>query len=68
MWPFKKKEDTSVIVDERLLLKYLKKDICPDCKTKGQWLVGPCGGIAQNIMCGNCHSRFNITPFCAERI
>jgi len=42
---------------------------CPDCGDLKQFLAGPCGGLAQNIMCGTCKSKFNICPpWFAERI
>jgi transcription elongation factor Elf1 len=42
---------------------------CPDCGDKKQFLAGPKGGLAQNIMCNTCKSKFNVTPpFFAERI
>jgi hypothetical protein len=35
---------------------------CPDCDYRG-FVLGPKGGAAQNIECGNveCRSRFNVT-------
>jgi hypothetical protein len=33
---------------------------CPDCNHRG-FVLGPRGGLAQNIECGGCGSRFNIT-------
>lgn len=70
MWPFKKKKVLSVENQKRELLFecVVKKNTCPDCEAKGQWLVGPRGGIAQNIKCANCGSRFNVTFFSADRI
>lgn len=37
---------------------------CPDCHHRG-FLLGPRGGAAMNIECGNkfCRSRFNVTTF-----
>lgn len=48
---------------------FLKKKLrCPDCK-KGRLLKGPCGGLAQNIKCSNCGSKFNFSPpFTTQRI
>lgn len=36
---------------------------CPDCEYRG-FVLGPRGGAAQNIECGNveCRARFNIVP------
>ena len=70
MWPFKKKKVLSVENQKRksLFECVVKKNTCPDCKVKGQWLGGPCGGLAQNIKCANCGSRFNVTFFCADRV
>lgn len=47
----------------------IKNNICPDCRQVG-FLEGPHGGLAVNIMCANpnCGSKFNWTPFGAERI
>ena len=44
-----------------------KKGICPDCKSK-EFLAGPRGGMAQNIECKGCGSRFNVSPFGVDRI
>jgi hypothetical protein len=33
--------------------------LCPDCRG-GHLLKGPCGGAAQNMMCENCTSEFNL--------
>ncbi len=47
---------------------------CPDCGGT-RFLQGPQGGLADNIECARCHSRFNFCPHCpmlpdgfAERI
>ena len=47
---------------------------CPDCGYRG-FVLGPRGGVAINIECGNmeCRARFNVTPYAgtmlfAERI
>jgi len=49
-------------------LAALKKNECPDCGGS-EWLNGPGGGCSQNVECGGCGSRFNLTPgFGAERI
>ena len=52
----------------RLKLECVRKNKCPDCKTRGQILAGPCGGMAQNVKCGACGSEFNITPFGVQRL
>jgi hypothetical protein len=36
---------------------------CPDCKESG-FLLGPEGGLTQNIMCVHCRTRFNYCPPC----
>lgn len=41
---------------------------CPDCQSTGKFLEGPSGGLATNIMCDECKSRFNLTPFGVERL
>lgn len=46
----------------------LAQGICPDCNGK-DFLEGPHGGLAVNIQCDNCKSKFNIRwPFTPERI
>ena len=37
---------------------------CPDCGYRG-FVLGPRGGAAQNIECGNvdCRARFNVTVY-----
>jgi len=52
----------------RLKLECVRKNKCPDCKVKGKMLRGPRGGMAMNVKCDNCGSRFNITPFGVVRI
>ncbi len=51
-----------------LELECIRKNECPDCKTKGQILIGPSGGMCTNVRCGNCGSRFNTTPFSVKRL
>lgn len=49
---------------------FIEKNGCPDCGGD-KLLIGPSGGLSQNIMCGNqaCGSRFNVMgPFGVERI
>jgi len=76
MWPFKEK---TYSIDEqlrgarkrkrpKLKLECVRKEKCPDCKTKGQILAGPSAGMAMNVKCGKCGSEFNITPFGVTRI
>jgi hypothetical protein len=38
---------------------------CPDCDYRG-FVLGPRGGAAINIECGNpqCRARFNVTTYC----
>jgi hypothetical protein len=45
-------------------LKRLGHGYCPDCGYRG-FVLGPRGGAAINIECGNldCRARFNVTPF-----
>jgi hypothetical protein len=40
---------------------------CPDCSYRG-FVLGPRGGVAQNIECGNvrCRARFNVTIWSSE--
>ena len=35
---------------------------CPNCKND-KWYEGPSGGLSTNIECGNCHKRYNHSPF-----
>jgi hypothetical protein len=35
--------------------------VCIDCGCK-TLLEGPCGGLAQNVMCSNCGHKFNFGP------
>jgi len=39
-----------------------EKKICPNCGAKSPFYEGPCGGLSMNIICGNCHVRFWLTP------
>lgn len=57
---FKKKDYRNELEEEML-----GKGRCPDCKSKEFW-EGPRGGMAMNITCAKCGSRFNIVPglFC----
>jgi hypothetical protein len=51
-------------------LATLDRGRCPDCDHRG-FVLGPRGGLSQNIECGNleCRSRFNIsTSFASHRI
>jgi len=54
--------------DKTLKLECVREGKCPDCKTKGQILEGPHGGMYINVRCDACGSRFNITPFGVERL
>jgi hypothetical protein len=50
-------------------LERLSAGHCPDCNYRG-FVLGPRGGSAMNIECGNleCRARFNITPGLINRI
>lgn len=51
-------------------LDHMSAGFCPDCGWRG-FVLGPRGGVAQNIECGNvmCRARFNVTqPFTSHRI
>lgn len=48
--------------------KSLEFQICPDCQTYKEFLVGPRGGFCQNIRCSRCGSEFNAGPLTAQRI
>jgi hypothetical protein len=41
----------------------LERGECPDCGQTGQFLAGPRGGDALNIMCANCGAKFNVLSF-----
>ncbi len=46
----------------------LRRGVCPDCGGD-KFLEGPHGGLAVNVQCDNCGSRFNLCwPFSPERI
>lgn len=49
--------------DDANILAPVQRGYCPDCRHRG-FLLGPRGGAAINIECGNleCRSRFNVTP------
>jgi hypothetical protein len=40
-------------------LACLAESVCPDCNGT-VFRLGPCGGLAQNIECTMCGSRFNV--------
>lgn len=40
---------------------------CPDCNSD-DLRAGPCGGLSQNVMCGDCTSEFNVSPVMSERL
>lgn len=47
----------------------LEELTCPDCGSVKELLEGPRGGLAVNVKCGKCGSKFNLAyPFFAERI
>jgi hypothetical protein len=50
------------------LTRYIKNSQCPDCKTKNHIIEGSHGGLAINVMCEYCQSKFNVTPFGVDRI
>jgi hypothetical protein len=49
------------------LVAEINQGHCPDCGYRG-FVLGPMGGAAQNIECGNieCRSRFNVTVYGSE--
>lgn len=49
---------------------YYEHDICPDCykPLSEHLLLGPCGGMAQNVKCSYCGSYFNDVGFVLDRI
>lgn len=42
---------------------------CPDCNHRG-FVLGPRGGVAQNIECGNldCRARFNVCVYAGQAV
>lgn len=54
--------------ESETMIGFVRNSICPDCKDSGTLLEGPHAGLAMNIMCSKCKSRFNITPFSIDRI
>ena len=58
MWnPFRKKAPVDPVF-EAIAVKHC----CPDCGGE-EFLMGPRGGLSQNIKCGGCGSEFNVAPF-----
>jgi len=45
-----------------LLFKSFEERQCPDCHGKN-FIMGPHGGMSQNIECSSCGSNFNVGPF-----
>lgn len=43
------------------------KLVCPNCKNE-EFLAGPRGGSAQNVMCTKCGCKLNICPLPDGRI
>jgi hypothetical protein len=47
---------------------FCERQCCPDCGST-KFLEGPQGGLAQNVACAQCGSRYNLAfPFLVERI
>jgi len=59
----------TVLMDGKEILRWFAEHKrCPDCGAT-EFMGGPCGGSAQNMMCSSCHSEFNFClPFMVERI
>jgi hypothetical protein len=52
------------LIDEAAEAAAISRGHCPDCDHRG-FVLGPKGGAAQNIECGNlqCRARFNVTVY-----
>lgn len=50
------------LVDDPRIIEAIESGHCPDCDHRG-FVIGPQGGMALNVECGNtdCRHRFNIT-------
>ena len=59
MWSFKSKPESSF---DPVFEALANQRVCPDCK-HDSFLMGPKGGMGQNIMCADCGSEFNVAPF-----
>lgn len=51
-----------VIEDDEVTVWFANSDLCPDCSS-GDFVLGPRGGLAQNMECASCGSRFNIARY-----
>jgi transcription elongation factor Elf1 len=40
-------------------MEAINRGHCPDCNHRG-FVLGPRGGMSQNIECGGCGNRFNV--------
>ena len=65
-----KREPKTMLREAEKLYKYLMDEGCPDCKAHDHFLAGPEAGMATNIKCNCCGSKFNVVPAIqwAERI
>jgi hypothetical protein len=60
MWnPFRRKP---VVPYDPVFDALANRHICPDCK-HDSFLMGPKGGMGQNVKCEDCGSEFNLAPF-----
>ena len=57
MWPFKPKQVVDPVFEA-----LANQHVCPDCKGD-KFLMGPQGGMGQNVKCEGCGSEFNLAPF-----
>jgi len=47
--------------NQDLLQWFMARRCCPDCGSP-EFLKGPRGGLARNVMCADCGQRFNLAP------
>ena len=49
------------------MMQSFQEGKCPDCGSTNL-LGGPRGGLSQDVMCGDCHHEFCVSPLSVERI
>jgi len=53
---------------QELLDWFMTRKCCPDCGG-AEFIPGPKGGLAQNVLCAGCHSEYNFAfPIAVHRI
>ena len=49
-------------------LDMFRAGIMPCCGQPLNYLLGPRGGLSQNVKCGDCDALWSVSPFHAERM